>query len=98
MKLRQRSFERGRSSSQSLYNHQMNIDEQFCPYTRQISTSNVEDNQTMRKKKFQIDCPMEDICADHRISQEYFSKTTLAKDRKKYVQDVFFRLSSFDFV
>lgn len=82
MKIRQRSFERGRSSSQSLYNHQINLEEQFCPYTRQI-TANVEENQSIRKKKIEIDCPMEETCADYRINHEYFSKTTSMKDRKK---------------
>lgn len=82
MKLRKRSIQRGRSSSQSLYNHQMNIDDQFCPYTRDIP-SNIEENQVMKKKKLQIDCPMEETCADIRIANEYSSKTTLVKDSKR---------------
>ena len=73
------SFRRRKSSFQSLYNHHVTIDENFCPYTRIIS-SNIDDNQRMNKKKIDIDCPMEETCADMRIMNELL---LLKKDTHK---------------
>ena len=73
IKQRKRSFKRQKSSSQSLYGVNMNIEENFCPYTRKIPSTNSDEK---KKKKFEIVCPMENSCADVRILNEFFSKTT----------------------
>lgn len=73
IKQRKRSFKRQKTSSQSLYGVNMNIEENFCPYTRKISSTNSDEK---KKKKFEIVCPMENSCADVRILNEFFSKTT----------------------
>jgi hypothetical protein len=73
MKQRKRSFKRRKSASQSLYGFNINIDENFCPYTRKI-LSNINESEGMNKKKFEIGCPMEETCADVRIMNEFFSK------------------------
>ncbi len=83
IKQHKRSFKRGKSSSQSLYSNTLNIDDNFCPYTRKMP-SNTDENEMINKKKFEIGCPMEETCADIRIMNEYFSKRSLKKDSKKY--------------
>jgi len=83
IKQRKRSFKRRKSSSQSLYSNNINIDDNFCPYTRKM-LSNSDENEMINKKKFEIGCPMEETCADVRIINEYFSKIPLKKDLKKY--------------
>ncbi len=83
MKQRKRSLKRGKSSTQSLYNNNnINIDDNFCPYTRKMGL-NTDENEIINKKKFEISCPMEETCADIRILNEYLSKLPLKKDLKK---------------
>jgi hypothetical protein len=82
IKQRKRSFKRRKSSSQSLYSNNINIDENFCPYTRKI-TSNTDENEMINKKQFEIGCPMEETCADIRILNEFFSRLPSKKDTKK---------------
>jgi len=83
IKQRKRSLKRGKSSTQSLYSNNINIDDNFCPYTRKM-VLNTDENEIIDNKKFEIGCPMEETCADIRILNEYFSKTPLKKDLKKY--------------
>ncbi len=82
IKQRKRSFKRRKSSSLSLYSNNINIDDNFCPYTRKIQ-SNTNENEGMNKKKFEIGCPMEDTCADVRIMNEFFSIMPLRKPIRK---------------
>ncbi len=77
-----RSLKRGKSTSQSLYGSTINIDDNFCPYTRK-NTSNIDENQMIKKKKFEIGCPMEETCADIRTINEYFSRSSIKTDSKK---------------
>ncbi|CAF2393123.1 unnamed protein product [Rotaria sp. Silwood2] len=84
LKQRKRSFRRRKSSLQSLYSHNINIDENFCPYTRRFS-SNTNENEGINKKKFEIGCPMEETCADVRIMNEFFSLMPLKKNINKNI-------------
>ncbi|CAF4603583.1 unnamed protein product [Rotaria sp. Silwood1] len=84
LKQRKRSFKRRKSSLQSLYSHNINIDENFCPYTRRFSLNTYE-NEGINKKKFEIGCPMEETCADVRIINEFFSLTPLKKNVNKNI-------------
>ncbi|CAF0785219.1 unnamed protein product [Rotaria sordida] len=84
LKQRKRSFKRRKSSLQSLYSHHINIDENFCPYTRKFS-SHTNENEGINKKKFEIGCPMEETCADVRIMNEFFSLTPLKKNINKNI-------------
>ena len=80
VKQRKRSFKRQKSSSQSLYGVNMNVEENFCPYTRKIP---VTPSDEKKKKKFEIGCPMEDACADVRIMNEFFGKIAEKKSEKR---------------
>jgi hypothetical protein len=37
----------------------------------------------IKKKKFEIGCPMEETCADIRTINEYFSRSSIKTDSKK---------------
>lgn len=52
----------------------MNVDENFCPYTRKILSNNDNENQEILTKKFEIACPMENNCTDIRIINEILLK------------------------
>lgn len=82
IKQRKRSFRRQKSASQSLFGVNMNVEENFCPYTRKIPTQ-TDDKETNKKKKFEIGCPMEDHCADVRIINEFFTRKPVPKNRRK---------------
>ncbi|CAF3809984.1 unnamed protein product [Adineta steineri] len=84
IKQRKRSFKRRKSSSLSLYSHNISIDDNFCPYTRKIPAITNE-NEVIAKKKFEIACPMEETCADIRIMNEFFSKIPLKKIGNKNI-------------
>ncbi|CAF3534665.1 unnamed protein product, partial [Rotaria socialis] len=73
LKQRRRSFKRRKSSSISLFSN-MNVDDNFCPYTRKILSNNNDDNETRITQRFEIGCPMENNCADIRIVNEILSK------------------------
>lgn len=81
IKQHKRSFKRRKSASHSLYSHNLNIDENFCPYTRRFV---VYENEGNNKKKLEIGCPMEETCADTRIMNEFFAIMPLKKNMNKY--------------
>ncbi|CAM4768497.1 unnamed protein product [Rotaria magnacalcarata] len=83
IKQRKRSFKR-RKSSQSLYSHNINFDENFCPYTRK-SIPHSNENEGISKKKIDIGCPMEETCADVRIMNEFFSIMPMKKNMHKNI-------------
>ena len=83
IKQRKRSFKRQKSCSQSLYGVNMNIDENFCPYTRKVLVAQAEEKEGNKKKKFEIGCPMEDSCADVRMMNVFLSKVSPKKTVKK---------------
>ncbi|CAF4568808.1 unnamed protein product [Rotaria socialis] len=83
LKQRKRSFKR-RKSSQSLYSHNINFDENFCPYTRKFIPHSNE-NEGISKKKIDIGCPMEETCADVRIMNEFFSIMPIKKNVHKNI-------------
>ena len=55
----------------------MNVDENFCPYTRKILANNSDENEGLTKKKFEIACPMENHCADIRIVNEILARSKI---------------------
>lgn len=77
-KQRKRSFKRRKSSSISSYNY-LSIDDNFCPYTRQITFNAHDENDLASRKKLDITCPMEQTCADVRILDEIASRIKLKK-------------------
>lgn len=83
IKQRKRSFKR-RKSSQSLYSHTLNIDDNFCPYTRKTASNTNENEVLISKKKIEIGCPMEETCAEMRIMHEFFSVMPTKKNTNKY--------------
>ena len=80
LKQRRRSFKRRKSSSISLSSG-VNVDENFCPYTRKILSNNNDENEVI-KKKIEIGCPMENNCADVRIVNEILLKIKLNNNKK----------------
>jgi len=83
LKQHKRAFKRQKSLTNSLCSTNGNVDENFCPYSRRISTNN-DESEGICRKTLEINCPMEDTCADIRILNEYLTKTSLKKDSKKY--------------
>ncbi|CAF5175205.1 unnamed protein product, partial [Rotaria magnacalcarata] len=100
LKQRRRSFKRRKSSSISLFSN-MNVDDNFCPYTRKILSNNNDDNETRITQRFEIGCPMENNCADIRIVNEILSKLKSINNNKNVLicgndidVDHFFRIIS----
>lgn len=82
LKQRRRSFKRRKSSSISLFSN-MNVDDNFCPYTRKVLSNNNDENEEQIRKTIEIGCPMENNCADIRIVNEILLKLKL-KNANKY--------------
>ncbi|CAF3390712.1 unnamed protein product [Rotaria sp. Silwood1] len=81
LKQRRRSYKRRKSSSISLFSN-MNVDDNFCPYTRKILSNINDENEGKVIKKFEIGCPMENNCADIRIVNEILTKLKLKNTNK----------------
>ena len=60
----------------------MNVDDNFCPYTRKIMSNIHDENESKTTNKFEIGCPMESNCADVRIVKEILSKLRLKNIKK----------------
>lgn len=88
LKQRRRSYKRRKSSTISL-SSSMNIDENFCPYTRKVLSNNDDKNEGQTKTKFEIGCPMETNCADVRIVNEMLLKLKI-KNINKYKYFILF--------
>lgn len=82
LKQRRRSYKRRKSSSISLFSN-MNVDDNFCPYTRKILSKNDEETEVKTSQRFEIGCPMENNCADVRIVNEILLTLKL-KNNNKY--------------
>lgn len=76
VKQHRRSFKRRKSSMISFASN-MNVDENFCPYTRKILANYADEQEGLMKKKFEIACPMENHCADIRIVNEILARSKI---------------------